>query len=79
MQYKDIQRFEWFSKGWLAVHPLYPDVIGDMRYSMLPNEVLPLWGIRLKEEYKHMHVPFEGFQRARRGDQTKLLNMIFDR
>lgn len=46
-QAKDIERFAWFSQGYLAVSKQDPLVIVDMRYSMLPNSTDGLWGIRL--------------------------------
>jgi len=46
----DIRRFAVFSDNWLAIHPAHPDLIGDIRYAMLPNSTVPLWGIRLDSE-----------------------------
>ena len=46
-QARDIERFRWFSNDHLAVLADAPNEIADIRYSLLPNEVAPLWGIRL--------------------------------
>lgn len=46
-QAKDVQRFATFSDGFLAVDPADPNRIGDIRYSLLPQNVEPLWGIEL--------------------------------
>lgn len=46
-QAKDIERFRWFSNGYLALDPYHPNRIIDVRYSALPNEVRGLWGIEL--------------------------------
>jgi inner membrane protein len=46
-QARDIERFRWFSMGYLALDPNQPGFIIDVRYSMLPNEINPLWGIAL--------------------------------
>ena len=46
-QADDVQRFSWFSNGYVAVDPRYPDRITDVRYSMLPNEIAGLWSIVL--------------------------------
>lgn len=46
-QAKDIERFRWFSKGYLAMSSTQDNTIVDMRYSMLPNEIKALWGIHL--------------------------------
>lgn len=46
-QAKDIERFRWFSDDFLSVDPANPKRIVDMRYSMMPHEVKPFWGISL--------------------------------
>ena len=43
-QYLDIQRFDWFSQGYLGVGT-QKNIIIDVRYSAVPNEVDGLWGI----------------------------------
>lgn len=44
-QAKDIERFRWFSNNYLAVNPENPNVIIDVRYSLLPNDIKMMWGI----------------------------------
>jgi inner membrane protein len=46
-QARDIERFRWFSDGYLALDRERSDFIIDMRYSLIPNEVDALWGIQL--------------------------------
>ncbi len=46
-QATDLERFRWFSSGFVALDPEHPDRIIDVRYSMLPNRIDALWGIRL--------------------------------
>ncbi len=58
MLYHDIQRFELFSDGFLAWHPERPNVLGDVRYSMMPTSIRPLWGIELNLEAPNEHVTF---------------------
>jgi len=43
----DVQRFSWFSNGYVARDPLNSYRVIDIRYSMLPNELVPLWSIEL--------------------------------
>ncbi len=43
----DLERFRWFSNDYLAVDEGDPQFVVDMRYSLLPNEIKGLWGIRL--------------------------------
>lgn len=49
-QYADIGRFAWFSQDYLAVDPRAPNRIGDIRYSMLPSDIEPLWAVQLNPE-----------------------------
>lgn len=49
-QARDIQRFRWFSNGYVALDPRHPGRIMDVRYSMLPNEIDPLWSIQLQPD-----------------------------
>ena len=46
-QAEDIKRFQWFSDGFVSVHPTNPNRIIDVRYSMLPNQIEALWMIEL--------------------------------
>jgi inner membrane protein len=49
-QARDVARFHWFSNGYVAVDPLYPDRITDIRYSFLPDEISGLWSIQLSPD-----------------------------
>ncbi len=49
-QAQDIERFRWFSNGYIARDPVYPNRVIDVRYSMIPNEVAPLWSIELRRD-----------------------------
>jgi len=44
-QYRDLEQFREFSDGFLSYAPAEQSV-GDIRYSLLPNQIAPLWGIR---------------------------------
>ncbi len=45
----DIERFRWFSQGYIAQNPNAPMQVMDMRYSAIPNQIKPLWSIELSE------------------------------
>jgi len=47
-QARDIERFRWFSDGYVARDPRHRNRVIDIRYSMIPNEVAPLWSIELQ-------------------------------
>jgi inner membrane protein len=58
-QAKDIQRFNWFSAGFISMDRDDSTRIIDMRYSMLPQEINPLWGIKLSTQAElNEHVVF---------------------
>ena len=46
-QARDVERFRWFSDGYVALDPSVPNRVIDMRYSLVPNEIDPLWGVDL--------------------------------
>lgn len=48
-QAKDIERFRWFSNGYIALDHQYSNRLIDVRYSMVPNEIAALWSIELSE------------------------------
>ncbi|MDZ4083222.1 MAG: metal-dependent hydrolase [Bdellovibrionales bacterium] len=62
----DLKRFAWFSDDWLARVPQHEAVnqmvIGDIRYSLLPQEIDPLWGIRFDQENYDAHVEYVTFR-----------------
>ncbi len=60
--YRDILRFARFSDGLLVAHPDYPQVIGDLRYSMLPDSLAPLWGIEVDPAQPRRHAPLRHFR-----------------
>ena len=49
-QARDIERFRWFSDGYIAQDPRRSDRVIDLRYSLLPNEISALWGIELRRD-----------------------------
>ncbi|NKB77737.1 MAG: metal-dependent hydrolase [Gammaproteobacteria bacterium] len=79
-QAKDIERFRWFSDGFLTLSPEKPSRIIDARYSMLPNEVKGLWMIELSptadfdEHVSYHHQTGEG-----RDKVNRLWDMILGR
>ncbi len=62
----DLERFHWFSDGWLARVPEHDReghiVVGDVRYSILPQEIDPLWGIQFRIENPDSHVEYVTFR-----------------
>ena len=77
LQTQDIERFRWFSDGYIAQYPGNPLLIGDIRYSLIPNRVEPLWGIRLKPDAKHEHVDFVTTRALTNHTGRKFIDMLF--
>lgn len=48
-QAKDVERFRWFSDDFLAVSNKDKNFIIDVRYSFLPNQVKPMWGVEVNK------------------------------
>ena len=58
----DLDRFSYFSNGFLVKDPLHPGVIGDFRYSMVPNAIAPMWGIDVGAGVPGKHLSFEHYR-----------------
>ncbi|MEM7008503.1 MAG: metal-dependent hydrolase [Thermodesulfobacteriota bacterium] len=60
----DFRRFRNFAMDYLAVHPDYPDIIGDIRMGILPNSTLPLWGLEFNPDNKDNHASMVNYERT---------------
>ena len=43
-QVEDIERFRWFSQNYLG-YDKEKNLVTDIRYSMIPNQIAPMWGL----------------------------------
>ncbi len=48
-QSKDIERFRWFSQDYLGFDS-EKNLVTDVRYSMIPNQIAPMWGLVIDEK-----------------------------
>ena len=48
-QKKDIERFRWFSQDYLG-YVKEKNIVTDVRYSMIPNQIAPMWGLIIDEQ-----------------------------
>ena len=77
-QANDIERFRWFSDDFLAVDVSNKNIITDVRYSMLPNEIKLMWGIELiPTKLDGEHVGFTTNTKLSSEDKNKYFNMLF--
>jgi len=79
-QAKDLARFRWFSHDYLT--PLQQtnatsQRVTDIRYSMIPNEVDPMWGITLAHNAsKNTHVTWWTQRDADREKRSRFASLI---
>jgi len=76
---QDIERFRWFSDGYLAIHPENEQMIVDVRYSMVPNEIDPMWGVLLSMKVQNQHVEFIDNIGGGEENREQFFSLLFDR
>jgi len=77
-QARDIERFGWFSKGYLALDPDNPLRVTDMRYSMVPNQAQGMWSIWLNRDAANTdHVVMKQDRDTSAPRRERLMQMIF--
>jgi inner membrane protein len=76
VQAADVVRFAKVSEGFLARHPAHPSVIGDVRYSMLPDSTEPLWGIAVHAERENEHVEFRTYREFTKENRQRFFAML---
>ncbi|MDD5384159.1 MAG: metal-dependent hydrolase [Gallionella sp.] len=74
--HQDIRRFDFFSDGYLALHPEDPGLLGDVRYAMLPTSTRPLWGIRLDMQHPEAHAQFETSRQMSREEIGQFIGIL---
>ena len=78
-QAKDIERFRWFSNGYIALSKINPNQIIDIRYSTLPNKGDGLWGIELSPTAEiDEHIKMVTNRRSRSEAYKKLWGIIIN-
>ena len=78
-QAKDIERFRWFSMDYIALDKDNPNRVVDIRYSLLPQEIQPLWGIDLSPDAKpDDHIVYYNDRGDSRSAVMRLWQMIWE-
>lgn len=72
----DLKRFDHFSEGYLAALPKEPDFLTDLRYSMIPHSIAPLWGLDLSKINEAGHAAFENRRNITEEDKQAFLRML---
>ena len=76
---EDIERFRFFSDGYIALLPGEENVIGDMRYSILPNSMRALWGIKIDSQQSQHHATFATFRQLTPQIKSQFVDMLTGR
>lgn len=76
---RDIERFRFFSQGYLYQHPTEANVVGDIRYAMWPDSVVPLWGIRIDPTQVDAHTEMVHYRDPSKPARERLWAMICGR
>ena len=76
-QARDIERFRWFSNGYIARDPIHQNRVIDIRYSLIPNEVAPLWSIELRPEaHRDEHAAYRVHRDREDDTVTQMWRMV---
>ena len=75
----DMDRFHFFSNGFLVEDPVNPGVVGDFRYAMIPNAVAPMWGIDVGNRQPNIHMSFLRFTKLSAVDRQEFWRQLMGR
>jgi inner membrane protein len=74
--FNDIQRFTYFSDDYIAWYPGRENVIGDVRYALLPDSIEPLWGIEIDADQSDQHARFVTFRDNSKSKRDRFWSML---
>lgn len=75
----DIARFSRLSNGYVIADPVRANVLTDIRYSMLPISVTPMWGIDLDRTTESGHAKFEVYRERPENARDLFMAMLLGR
>ena len=73
---KDIERFKKFSDGYIALQPLNYNALVDVRYSIQPDGLAPLWGIEFDPEQPGQHAQFTVYRNLTESNRKRFFSML---
>lgn len=74
----DISRFHHFSQGFIYYYPKDKNIIADLRYGTLPNNLAALWGIKINLNQPEEHVQYLFLRDFDAKTIKDFQNMLFD-
>ncbi len=72
----DIERFLYFSNDFVVADPDRENVLIDLRYSMLPNSLKPIWGIDMSEASSTRHAQFVNYRDRDEFTRERFIGMV---
>ena len=75
----DVDRFLYFSEGYVIADPVRENVLVDVRYSMLPTGLAPLWGIDLNVASNLHHAQFVNYRDRSEDTRERFMSMLLGR
>ena len=76
---RDVERFLHLSDGFVVADPGRAGVLSDIRYSMLPTGITPMWGIDLNVDSESQHAAFVNYRDRPDDYRERFLAMLFGR
>ena len=73
---EDIQRFEKFSDNYVSQYPGEPSLLGDIRYSIDPIGIAPLWAIKIDLDNTTRHVKLDNYRYASKKVKQQFVDML---
>lgn len=74
--YDDIERFRYFSEDYLILDTTRKNLLVDVRYSMLPTGIEPLWGIDMNVDSAGQHAQFIHFRDSDSETRRRFVDML---
>jgi inner membrane protein len=75
-QRADLERFRFFSAGFLIEDRRFPGVVSDFRYAAVPDSVSPLWGIDFEGLRPGEHARYRTFNRIDGPQRARFFRML---
>ena len=73
---KDIKRFGKFSDNYVSQYPGKPNLLGDIRYSILPTGTTPLWAIEMDLDNTNEHVKLINYRNMSKEVKQQFFDML---
>lgn len=74
--HEDIERFRYFSEDYVALDSRRENFLVDVRYSMLPTGIEPLWGIDMNVDSPEQHADFINIRESDSETRQRFIDML---